>query len=86
MPIDEDKQREKRRLQRAEWKSPSPFLNVVERRHSSSEQRRKSLLAQMRGTARKPDGTLQHEPPPVTLPVVKFLTLDEIEAKYGRIE
>jgi hypothetical protein len=47
------------------------------------EQQRKALIAQARGTARKPDGTLQRQPAKVTLAPVRGPTLDEIEARYG---
>lgn len=49
-------------------------------------QQAKALLIQMRGTARKNNGELIREPPPVTLPALKVLTLAEIEQKYGDID
>lgn len=67
----------KRAKQRAEWKAPAPFLNVTRsHRYRREEMQRKAILAAAK----------QQEPPPITLPVVRMLTLEEIEAKYGRIE
>lgn len=47
------------------------------------EQRRKAILLQARGAGRAPNGELVRQPPPVTLPKVGGLTLEEIAAKYG---
>jgi len=50
------------------------------------KQRSRALRMHMMGNARKPDGSLQRPPPPVTLPTINVLTLSEIEAKYADLD
>jgi hypothetical protein len=50
-----------------------------------ADARRKAMQLYLSGNAKKNDGTLQHQRPPVTLATVRILTLSEIDAKYGAL-
>jgi len=49
------------------------------------EQARKAILAYARGTARTNTGELQRDPPPISLSVLKIISHEELERKYGDI-